>query len=174
VRGTFLNTGFCCFFRHRKVFDCLLLPVVLSVGVLSFLPAVLGSVLVFVCFAQGGCLEARYMAGKVTTCSAYVGLTVSGDPLSCSGLAIGCYQRFTSSASVLAIFKMLLLCGLGSPVVRVEGVVGRGCARHAVAPVASMIGSRLWSRDFAAGSVIGSADYSDVPSVGGRLHMFGL
>jgi hypothetical protein len=52
-------------------------------------------------------------------------------------------------------------------VVRVEGVVGRGCARHAVAPVASMIGSRLWSRDFAAGSVIGSADYSDVPSVGG-------
>jgi hypothetical protein len=54
---------------------------------------VLGSVLVFVCFAQGGCLEARYMAGKVTSCSAYVGLTVSGDPLSCSGLAIGCYRR---------------------------------------------------------------------------------
>lgn len=42
----------------------------------------------------------------------------------------------------------------------VQGVVGRGCARHAIAPIASIIGGRLWSRDFAAGSVIGFTDRS--------------
>lgn len=35
----------------QKVFDRLLLPVVLCVGFLSYLPAALGSVLVFMCFA---------------------------------------------------------------------------------------------------------------------------
>lgn len=42
------------------------------------------------------------MAGKVTSCSAYVGLTVSGDPLSCCRRALGCYRQVASSASVLA------------------------------------------------------------------------
>jgi hypothetical protein len=98
-----LNTRFCCFCSViRKVFDRLLLLVVFSVGFLSYLPVVLGSVLVFMCFARGGCLEARYMTGKVTSCSSYGGLTVSGDPLSCCRRALGCYRRVASPASVLA------------------------------------------------------------------------